>query len=126
MTHALIIEDNRMNIDVLVMLLNKERVTFTAVESPRHAVDILSAVSPVDIIFLDLEFPNDDGFSAIGMLQSQPELEGVPVVAYTVHTSEIDTVRRAGFHSFLGKPLSTQRFPDQLRRILGGVRVWEG
>jgi hypothetical protein len=45
-------------------------------------------------------------------------------VAYTVHVSEINTVYQMGFHSFLGKPLDSDLFPDQLARILRGERVW--
>jgi len=37
----------------------------------------------------------------------------------------IDVARRAGFDSFIGKPLDLRGFPDQIRRILNGQPVWE-
>lgn len=52
-------------------------------------------------------------------------LDDVPIVAYSVHVSEIEIARRAGFDGFLGKPLDADRFSDQLRRILSGEQVWE-
>jgi two-component system cell cycle response regulator DivK len=34
-------------------------------------------------------------------------------------------VRGAGFDGFIGKPLSRERFPDQVRRVLNGQEVWD-
>ncbi|MCU0464069.1 MAG: response regulator [Anaerolineae bacterium] len=121
---ALIIDDNRGNLDVLSMLLAQQGVIVTAVQSIKQVSFALETVSP-DVVFLDLEFPNGSGFDVLTDLKANPLLAGVPVVAYTVHVSEIDVTRRAGFDSFLGKPLDSRKFPDQLRRILSGQAVWE-
>lgn len=123
---ALIIDDNQSNADVLEMLLKNEGISSTVVALPRNLPVILDELSgQVDVVFLDLELPNHDGFELLEMLKPDSRLGGAPIVAYTVHTSEINEARQAGFHSFLGKPLDTQRFPDQLKRILDGVPVWE-
>lgn len=125
MTHALIIDDERMNIDVLTMMLARENITYSAISSPRNLSQTLDGGPSIDVVFLDLEMPNYDGFALLGELKSHPRLQGVPVVAYTVHTNVIDSVRRAGFDGFVGKPLNNKRFPDQVRRILEGEQVWE-
>ncbi len=123
--HALIIDDNPNNIEVLNLLLQKEGVTSTTVQSLREAKQIIEEIGRVDVIFLDLEFPNGDGFGFFKELKLMPHIADVAVIAYSVHTSEIDKVRYAGFTGFLGKPLDMQRFPGQLKRILSGVPVWE-
>lgn len=125
MSHALIIDDNRNNIDVLVMLLDQEGVTHTAVQTVRQVEQALHQINTVDVVFLDLEFPVGDGFQILDALKAMPRFQTVPIVAYSVHTSEIDVVRRAGFDGFLGKPLNRQQFPEQLRRIMSGHQVWE-
>jgi two-component system cell cycle response regulator DivK len=38
---------------------------------------------------------------------------------------DVERVREAGFHGFIGKPLDHNRFPDQIRRILAGKSVWD-
>lgn len=124
-THALIIEDNRLNIDVLHTLLENHGVSTTAIESPRYLSEALDSLERLDVVFLDLEFANHDGFDVLQELKADPRLANIPIVAYTVHTSEIDEARTAGFDSFLGKPLDPRRFPDQLARILEGIPVWE-
>ncbi len=121
---ALIIDDNRSNLDVLSMLLNQQGVMVTAVQSIKQVSFALENLTP-DVVFLDLEFPNGSGWDILVDMKANPTLNGVPIVAYTVHVSEIDVARRAGFDSFIGKPLDSRRFPDQIKRILSGQAVWE-
>jgi two-component system cell cycle response regulator DivK len=123
--HALIIDDNRLNIQVLAMLLEQEAFSYVATDSIRQVAQLLDQQGAVDIVFLDLEFPNGDGFSLLGTLKADSRLKGVPIVAYSVHTGEMSKAQRAGFHSFIGKPLNSKRFPNQLQRILNGIPVWE-
>ncbi|NOG52027.1 MAG: hypothetical protein HND48_23240 [Chloroflexi bacterium] len=49
----------------------------------------------------------------------------MPIIAYTVHTSEIELARRYGFSGFLGKPVDGEQFSAHLSRILAGLPVWE-
>lgn len=121
---ALVLDDNRLNLDVLRTLLEREGLQVRALESPRQLFETLEETAPA-VIFLDLEFPNHDGFEIFKELRADARWEQVPIVAYTAHTSEIDVVRKAGFNGFLGKPLNTQRFPMLLQRILNGQSVWE-
>jgi two-component system, cell cycle response regulator DivK len=125
MPHALIIDDKQLNVDVLQMLLHAEGVTYSSVRSPSQINSVVASLTQVDVVFLDLEFPDDDGFNILARLREHTNLRGVPIVAYSVHTSEIDATRVAGFDGFLGKPLNIQRFPEQLQRILNRIPVWE-
>ncbi|MBN1313444.1 MAG: response regulator, partial [Anaerolineae bacterium] len=97
---------------------------YTAVTATRQVADALNSASQINVVFLDLEMPNGDYLQTLQDLRADPRLAGVPIVAYTVHTSEIDQARQVGFDGFLGKPLSTKEFPDQIRRILNGEEVW--
>ncbi|MFW5748287.1 MAG: response regulator [Chloroflexota bacterium] len=125
MPYALIIDDNPMNLETLSVLLRKEGLTPVTLDTPRALDAAIEKVDTVHVVFLDLEFPNYSGLDLVADMQAHPRLQGVPVVAYTVHTSEQNEARDAGFHSFIGKPLNVERFPDQLKRILEGVPVWE-
>jgi two-component system cell cycle response regulator DivK len=122
-THALIIDDNAQNLRVLAQLLSKQGASCTEVSDPRKLSAIVPGLDRVDVVFLDLEMPGLDGYRVKEMLRST--LGDTPIIAYTVHVSEIQVVRQLGFDGFLGKPLDTSRFPDQLARILNGEPVWE-
>ncbi|MGF1507248.1 MAG: response regulator [Chloroflexi bacterium] len=125
MTVALIVDDNPTNLDVLEQMLKREGVSTYSVLSPRDLETDLAGMGPVDVVFLDLEFPNYDGLDLIHTLREDPRLRTARFIAYTVHISEQNEVRDAGFDGFLGKPLSVEDFPHHLQRILNGEPVWE-
>jgi CheY-like chemotaxis protein len=66
-----------------------------------------------------------NGYAVLEHIQQNEKYSGVPVVAYTTHISHLNDARRAGFHSFLGKPIDGRNFGKQLERILNGESVWE-
>ena len=123
--HALIIDDNTRNIQVLVRLLEGQAVHTTELSDPRRLEDILPNLEPVDVVFLDLEMPMLNGFQVLDRLKNHPDFVNVPIIAYTVHVSEMHVAHQHGFDGFIGKPLDSERFPQQLARILDGEGVWE-
>ena len=123
--HALIIDDNGKNVAVLARLLAGQGVQNTQVTDPRRLDAALESLAGVDVVFLDLEMPMIDGFQVLDTLKSNDQFQSVPVIAYTVHVSEIRAAHQHGFDGFIGKPLDSDRFPDQLARILSGEPVWE-
>lgn len=123
MTHALIIEDNHDNLEILQDLLQAHQVSVSAVRRP-DLMNLTQSLTPVpDLVFCDLELPGRDGFQLLPVLR-QALPAGTPIIAYTVHVSEIEHARRAGFDGFLGKPLDPDDVPNLIQRILHGQAVW--
>jgi two-component system cell cycle response regulator DivK len=122
--HALIIDDNAYNVEVLERLLATSGHSFTTLQDPTRLEDVIPELGQIDIVFLDLEMPKLNGYEMLQILKDDLGLT-VPVVAYTVHTSEMNEARALGFDGFLGKPLDPNRFPDQLAHLLAGQSVWE-
>jgi CheY-like chemotaxis protein len=122
---ALIIEDEETSVDVLRNLLNQLEIDSSVIYSSPEMAEIIGQSARPDVIFLDLEMPGMNGYEVLELIHSDSEFDGVPVVAYTTHISHMNEARRAGFHSFLGKPLRRYNFADNLRRILNGEPVWE-
>jgi CheY-like chemotaxis protein len=122
-THALVIDDNAQNLKVLTQMLARQGVATTEVSNPTTLPNLLPTLKQVDVVFVDLEMPGLDGYSVKNLIRSH--LHNARIIAYTVHISEINTVRQVGFDGFLAKPLDHQRFPDQLQSILRGEHVWD-
>ena len=125
MMYAMIVDDNPKNLHILAKMLEAEGVATVEVPSPTLLDDVLAEIDSLDVIFLDLEMPRLNGYEVLEMLKADPRFAHVPVVAYTVHVSEITVAHQLGFHSFIGKPLDMDKFPGQLSRILAGEHVWE-
>ncbi|MBK8024553.1 MAG: response regulator [Chloroflexi bacterium] len=122
--NALVVDDNKNNRDVLVRLLEREQVQCVQCQNASQISQALDSGAHFDVVFLDLEMPNLDGYTVLRAIRADPRFENAPVIAYTVHLSEISTVRDYGFDGFLGKPLDPDRFPDQFARIMNGESVW--
>lgn len=125
MPHAVLIDDNPHNMTILAQLLAESGVSSTLVADIGKLADTIAALDQIDLIFLDLEMPQIDGYSLLEHLRAEPRLSSIPVVAHTVYLTEITTAAQVGFHSFIGKPIDADTFPQQLARILRGERVWE-
>lgn len=123
--HALIIDDNTKNVNVLANILADENVSNTQITNPKQLDSAIQHLNGVDVVFLDLEMPGLSGYDILEILHADARFQGVPIVAYTVHVSEMNHASQQGFHSFIGKPIDPDRFPEQLARIFNGERVWE-
>lgn len=122
--HALIIDDNTNNLEVLGQLLEAQGISHTAVKDPTKVSAILRTLPNVHLVLCDLEMPNLNGYELLAILREQLGAS-VPIVACTVHLLEMNTSRTMGFDGFIGKPIDAERFPIQILRILEGKPVWE-
>lgn len=122
---ALIIDDNAKNVSILAHLLSAEGLESIQVINPATLDAKLQSASHIRVVFLDLELPNVDGYQVLHKLKNDARFHNIPIVAYTVHVSEIQVAHQQGFDGFLAKPLDSDKFPGQLSRILKGEPVWE-
>jgi two-component system, cell cycle response regulator DivK len=120
---ALVIDDNSANVEVLSSLLASQGGEVSEFKDPTKALAALTTLPEIDAVFVDLDMPKISGFEMLDHLREG--LPNVPIIAYTVHISEIDVARKMGFDGFLGKPLDHDRFPKLLERILNRQAVWE-
>ena len=124
MTHTIIIDDQQTSINVLGILLEHEGVTFVSTTRTENIDDALKTGGTPDIVFLDLELINATGLEILPQLRSHNQLARAKIIAYSIHTSEIGLVRKAGFDGFLGKPLDAVTFPQTLGALIAGKPVW--
>lgn len=123
-----IIEDNLANRAIMQMALEFEGAK-TAVE--RWGVDVmptLAKFAPVDVILLDLMFPNNvTGYSVYEQIRAVPAFQYVPVVAVsaTDPAVAIPRTQALGFGGFIRKPINQDKFPRQILAVINGETCWE-
>ena len=84
----LLVEDNEVNQQVATELLESAGAIVRIANHGGEAVRILTEGEqppPFDIVFMDLQMPDMDGFTATGLLRAQPQLQGLPIIAMTAH-----------------------------------------
>jgi CheY-like chemotaxis protein len=128
---VLAVEDNADNLYILLDLLRDEvKVKHCDGRPSGMLLFGLLAANPrmkVDLILLDIMMPHEDGYFVFEQLRKRPLLQDTKMVACTSNAfpEEISRARKLGFHGFIGKPITEERFPEQIRRILAGEPVWE-
>jgi PAS domain S-box-containing protein len=111
----LLVEDNEMNQQVATELLESAGAIVTVANHGGEAVQILTAgdeAPAFDVVFMDLQMPEMDGFTATRLLRSDPRLRQFPIIAMTAHALVEERQRcfDAGMNDHVSKPID----PDDL------------
>ena len=124
---VLVVEDNVTNFVLIARMLGYLGFHCEWKTSGYEVGEFAENFPNLDLILMDIRLPYEDGYSALQKIRSTARLRNIPVVAVTAEAGleQMNKARLAGFDGFLGKPLDPDRFPDQIRRILDGVPVWE-
>ncbi len=115
---VLLAEDNVINQQLAVLYLRQEGHRVTVASTGAQAV-AAAARELFDVILMDVQMPEMDGFEATAAIRQREAPAGrhTPIVAMTAHAMKGDRERclAAGMDDYLAKPV--QR--EDLRRVLG-------
>ncbi len=112
---VLVAEDGFDNQRLISLILQRAGATVTLVDNGRKAVEqftvdgtlegALAPVPPFDLLLLDMQMPEMDGYTAAGILRALGNR--VPVVALTAHAlqSEREKCLAAGCDDYMTKPV---------------------
>jgi signal transduction histidine kinase/DNA-binding response OmpR family regulator/HPt (histidine-containing phosphotransfer) domain-containing protein len=112
----LVVEDNEINQQVARELLESAGAIVTIARSGAEAVKLLtgSEQDPAlfDIVLMDLQMPEMDGYAATRLLRSNPRFQNIPIIALTAHAVAEERRRclEAGMNDHVSKPID----PDAL------------
>jgi CheY-like chemotaxis protein len=121
MTRALVVDDAP-DIRLLAdLVLSMAGFTVTAASSGREALRLLADGDLPDIVLLDVQMPEVDGWETLSRVRADPRTADLPVVLCTVKGLPEDTLRgwSLGCDGYLGKPFDISGLVDELRRVLG-------
>lgn len=77
-----------------------------------------------DLVLLDVQLPDGDGFEILSKLRRLRSFESLPIVMLTAKTDPEDIVKglRLGADGYITKPYSKNILADAIRRIFGQVK----
>tara|TARA_R110002096_G_scaffold3691_4_gene18050 strand:- start:1316 stop:3103 length:1788 start_codon:yes stop_codon:yes gene_type:complete len=120
----LAVDDVKTNQLVLAAMLGQsvvgEHVDIDCAGSGAEAIAMAGSKS-YDLILMDIQMPEMDGFMTIDRLQANPATAAVPVIAATALTSDKDRreLSQAGFCDYISKPIGVADLRQTLARQLG-------
>ena len=119
-TKALVVDDNENNLMLEKDLLEVAGFEVFEADNAATAIAVARKVRP-NIIIMDVRLPDMRGSEAAKILRRDLALRDVPIVFVTASVmaegkEEITAIANSGF---IGKPINTRTFADEISRILG-------
>jgi len=119
----LLAEDVEINREIVMELLKPLQVEIDCAVNGLEAVQMFSANSKkYDLIFMDLQMPEMDGFEATKQIRALdlPNAKEVPILAMTanVFREDIEKCLEAGMNDHIGKPLDIDDVLKKLKYFL--------
>lgn len=118
---VLLVEDNLINQQVAREILESAGVVVDVASTGAAALEQLSADS-YDVVLMDLQMPDMDGFEVTEHIRNMPQYDSLPVIAMTAHVMSEDRNRAldVGMNDYLTKPIDRMLLFSALRKW-GGV-----
>ncbi len=110
---ALLIEDDPTSADLIVRHLKELGVTSVAHPHGENSVEMVLREKP-DVIFLDIQLPNDSGWVVLTRLKENVETRDIPVVVVSVIDEPVKS-RALGAVAHFTKPVTREQLATVLR-----------
>ena len=117
---VLYVEDNSANRLLIQRLLARHpKIKLFESPSPTLGLEIASQYVP-DLIMLDINLPEMDGYEALRRLKENPVTKDIPVIAISANAMPKDIKRglEAGFLAYLAKPVELDVLMGTLDKLL--------
>ncbi|HEX4917655.1 MAG TPA: CHASE domain-containing protein [Limnobacter sp.] len=119
--HVLVVEDNRLNQQVVRALLTRMSLQVSLVDNGELAVRQVQADPSIDLVLMDVHMPVMNGLDATRAIRQLPGRAGrLPIVALTACAlqEDEDACRAAGMDEFLTKPVNLPLLTNTLLKFL--------
>ncbi len=119
---VLVVEDNRINQQVIGAMLNKLGVEVVMADNGQSAIDtVMADPGRLTAVLMDVQMPVLDGYQATARIRDWERAQGrspLPIIAVTADAFAEDQARclQAGMNDFLPKPIKAAALADVLMR----------
>ncbi|MDR9423988.1 MAG: PAS domain-containing protein [Marinobacter sp.] len=117
----LYIEDNPSNLKLVDRVIQRQNsFSLVSASSAADGLQLAETCSP-DLILLDINLPDMDGYSVLKALKARETSKSMPVIALSANAmhSEVRKGKEAGFDDYLTKPINIQELIDTVQQYLG-------
>lgn len=116
---VLIVEDNANNLYLMEYLLKNSGYQIISAKDGIQGLALAQAEQP-NLILMDIQMPDMDGFETTRQLKANPLTAAIPVIGVSSYAAEnaIHTASQAGMVGYIAKPIIPEQFIEQIRGYL--------
>lgn len=122
-TNVLVVDDNLISQQVSIKMLEKMGFLVHGANNGLEALEAIEVI-PFDIILMDCQMPEMDGFEATRLIRNNPAKADVPIIALTANAlaSDREACLAAGMSDFISKPLTSFTLSAMMEKYMPVVR----
>jgi len=115
---ALVVDDSITVRRVMERFLERNGIRVMTAKDGFDAISVLQEAKP-DIILLDIEMPNMDGYEFATHVRNDPRVSDVPIIMITSRVGDKHRARaiEIGVNDYLGKPYQDSQLLEAIRRL---------
>ena len=115
----LYVEDNPDNRMLVKRILTAENYKLLEATNAVQAINLLETTTP-DLILMDINMPDMDGYTLTTRIRSMPGLERIPILALTANVMRGDKEKtlEAGCDGYIQKPLDVDQLIKEIEKFL--------
>jgi two-component system cell cycle response regulator DivK len=115
----LYVEDNPDNRMLVRRILTAENYKLLEATNAVQAINLLETTTP-DLILMDINMPDMDGYTLTTRIRSMPGLERIPILALTANVMRGDKEKtlEAGCDGYIQKPLDVDQLIREIEKFL--------
>jgi CheY-like chemotaxis protein len=115
--HTLLyIEDNPANMQLVRQIIQRHPdIQLMTAVTGNNGIELARSALP-EVILMDINLPDLNGFEALKILRSDPSTAQIPVIAISANAmpSDIEKGLKAGFFRYITKPIKVDEFIEAL------------
>ena len=113
------VEDNPENRLLVRRILLAENYKLLEAKNAFEAIELLNSTTP-DLILMDINMPDMDGYTLTTKIRSMPGLARVPILALTANVMRGDKEKtlEAGCDGYIQKPLDIDQLTREIEKFL--------
>ncbi len=117
------VEDLKNNRELVRRILESRNYTVIDAVNGLEGIQKAMAIQP-DLILMDINLPDLDGFSVVTRLRNHPPLATVPIIAITARniSDDPERARAIGCDGYISKPFSVKQLLDEVAAHIGKPR----
>ncbi|MDD3409946.1 MAG: response regulator, partial [Eubacteriales bacterium] len=122
--HAMIVEDNKVNSDILSRILKRANVRTTLCENGQEAVEafLSSAPGTYQLILMDIQMPVMNGYEAAAAIRGSAHAQAgsIPILAVSANAfpEDIEKSLQSGMNEHLSKPIHVKSLFEMMETYL--------